>query len=653
MSDTFIPSSPQDFAIRPIMRGMITEAAPTQAPDGSFSMVKNLDVTTRGMRRLGGWALGLYNNDDTPIAVPFLMPDERVEDVTNLTLANGVIQTFTISNRFLYRLTLSIGYERIPWCKTLFDSNCWKVDSISTVNAGTQTVISMNGENFSTYYLKAGDFIKFEGNPTYYEVTSVELLESSISLILKTLVTPEPPLDTKFLIYKPFKSTALSFVDFCTARNKLYLVDGLSDMVFEYNGNVLSPLIITDEMGNQTVVGAETITFYGERLYFGNVREGYVGSTTSHFRHRVRWTDVLDFSKSPASYYQDVSREQGRIFKLLGLGPLLMAYTPTEVYYARPTNLTNLPYSFAKLETGGAAASGPKAIAAFLEGQVFVSNNNVFFISSSLQVAKLADGITYDLQRAQGNANYTYCRVDSKQERLLIGTSQSGFEANKLFIFNIQAKAWSLYNHIPLIAPSLLTIGRQLLWQDIVPEETWTNTHLRTFPWATILSGDAAPTLVAFQAGGYLLIYNPDSNMNEITQENTITRFHTPIRIETPDYDLDAPDTDKTALRLGIKIFERELDRLTRTVPIYLQVTGSVDGGQHWKNLGILRIAPQHDEDALNFRLTGATIRFRIDSVLPEGVPDTALSIYEIVELTMRLRARSVEVFRGNARPTT
>lgn len=53
MPDMFIPSSPQDYPIRPVMRGMITATAPTQAPDGSFALVRNLDVTMRGMRRLG------------------------------------------------------------------------------------------------------------------------------------------------------------------------------------------------------------------------------------------------------------------------------------------------------------------------------------------------------------------------------------------------------------------------------------------------------------------------------------------------------------------------------------------------------------------------------------------------------------------------
>jgi len=649
MSDMFIPSSPQDFPIRPVMKGMVTSAAPTQAPDGSFSLVRNLDVTVRGMRRLGGWELGIYQNASTPLAVPFLVSDERVEDLTVLALTDGVFQNIVVTNRFLYQMELTTGYRRIPWVKRFEDFDCWRIGTISVVN--NKTVITISG-NFTSVYFRAGDYIQIDGDSTLYRTEAVSSTETETTFYLETEIVPSPAVNTLFVVYKSFKTPPLNFVDFCIARNKIYLVDSVSDIVFQYNGQVLSPLIITDDEGNQTVAGAETITFYGERLYFGNIVEGYVGSVTSYYRNRVRWTDVLDFSKSPASYYQDVSRDQGRIFKLVGMGPLLMAYTPTEVYYARPTNLTNLPYSFAKLETAGAAAVGPKAIASYLEGQIFVAPDNVYYVSNDLNISKLADAISYNLQQAQGLATYTYCRMDSKQSRILIGTSSGAFESEKLFIFNIQPKAWSVYEHLPIVAPSLLTLGKQLLWKDLDPSETWVNSMITRLAWATVLAGDASSTLVAFQANGYMLVYNADSNLNKIEQDGSVVYLQTPIRIETPDYDLGASDTDKTALRISLKIFERELDRITRTTPIYLQVSGSTDGGSTWRLLGILRIAPQHNEDALNFRLTGSTLRFRIESIVPEGTSDTDLPIYEITEMSIRIRDRSVEVFRGNTRPT-
>jgi hypothetical protein len=649
MSDSFIPSSPQDFPIRPVMKGMITSVAPTQAPDGSFSLIRNLDVTVRGMRRLGGWALGIYQNSSTPLAIPFLAPNERVEDMTLLTSADGTFQNMIITNRFLYQMGLTSGYKRIPWVKRLEDGDCWRINNVAVING--KTTITLSG-NFISTHLRAGDYIQIDGNPNYYISESVSSTVTSTIITLSTTITPTPAINTKFVVYKPFNTPPLSFVDFCLARNSLYLVDSSSDLVFQYNGQVLLPLIITDDDGNQTVAGAETIAFYGERLYFGNVIEGYTSSVTSYYRNRVRWTDVLDFSKSSASYYQDVSKSQGRIFKLVGMGPLLMAYTPTEVYYARPTNLTNLPYSFAKLETGGAAAVGAKAVAPYLEGQIFVSQDNVYFVSNDLTISKLADAISYNLKQAQGLATYTYCRIDTQQSRILIGTSLGEFVSSSLFIFNIQPKAWSVYDHLPLVAPSLLTLGKQLLWKDVATSDTWTNSMLTQLAWATVLSGDASPTLVAFQADGYMLIYNAASNINTIEQNGAVVYLQTPIRIETPDYDLGASDSDKTALRTGLKIFEQDLDRITRTSPIYLQVAGSIDGGATWRILGILRIAPQHNEDALNFRLTGSTLRFRIESIVPQGSTEASLPIYEITEMSIRIRDRSVEVFRSNVRPS-
>lgn len=649
MSDVFIPSSPKDYPIRPVMRGMITSTSPTQSPDGSFSLVRNLDVTMRGMRRLGGWALGIYQNNSTPLALPFLTIDERVEDLAVLALQDGVFQNLVVTNRFLYQMGLTSGYARIPWMKHLEDTDCWTISN--AVNSGGKTILTITGDYISAHF-RAGDYVQIDVSPTLYAVEAVTSTATSTSFTLAVELPSLPAVNTKILVYKPFRALPLGFMDFCIARNNVYLVDGVSDLVFRYDGKTLNPLIITDDLGNQTVAGAETITYYGERLYFGNVVEGYIGSVTSYYRNRVRWTDVLDFSKSPASYYQDVSKNQGRIFKLVGMGPLLMAYTPTEVYYARPTNLTNLPYAFAKLETGGAAAVGPKAITSYLEGQIFVSQDNVYYVSNDLNISKLADSISYNLNQAQVLATYTYCRIDSKQSRILIGTSVGEFVSNKLFIFNIQPKAWSVYEHLPLVAPSLLTLGKQLLWKDVDVADTWTNSMLSQLAWATVLAGEATPTLVAFQANGYMLVYNADSNLNKVEQNGQVIYLQTPIRIETPDYDLDATDSDKTALRLSIKITEQELDRITRTSPIYLQVAGSVDGGATWRILGILRIAPQHNEDALNFRLTGSTLRFRIESVVPQGTAEESLPIYEITEMSIRIRDRSVEVFRNNARPS-
>lgn len=645
MPDMFIPSSPQDYPIRPVMKGMISLTSPTQSPDGSFRLVRNMDVTVRGMRRVGGWTLGLYTNNATPLAIPFHYSNESPVDFFLLALADGTYKNVVITNKFLYTFDVSLGYERVPWFRSSFT-----IGAVDTVSGNT--AISFN-EDLTDAHFAANDVVYISSLGTYATVQAVSIVGSTTQLILNSLLSPAPTVGDTVIIYKPFYDSTSILIDFCIARNKVYLVDGNSPLVFEYDGSTLLPLIITDDMGNQTVMAPETVAFFGERLYFGNVAEGYQGSVTAYYRNRIRWTDVLDFSKSPGSYYQDVSKKQGRVFKLFGLGPLLLAYTPNDVFYARPTNLTNLPYSFNQLETGGISAVGPKAITSFMGGQVFVSKDNVYYVDTELNVRPLADAISYDLRMSQVAPIYTYCRLDSKQNRLLVGTSEVPLISNKLFVLDITSKGWSVYENIPLVAPSLLMFGKIWHWSDVPPTDTWANSSLSNLLWSTVLVGEAKPALVAFQVDGYLLVYDDSVSVNVVAESGNVVWRSSPVRIETPDYDLGATDTLKTGLRLSLKIYERPIDRASRIVPIFLQLSGSTDGGLTWKQLGILRIDPNKTEDALNFRITGSTLRFRLDSIVPENMVEADVPPYEIVEMSIRLRDRSVEVFRGNVRPSS
>jgi hypothetical protein len=65
-------------------------------------------------------------------------------------------------------------------------------------------------------------------------------------------------------------------------------------------------------------------------------------------------------------------------------------------------------------------------------------------------------------------------------------------------------------------------------------------------------------------------------------------------------------------------------------------VEGSTTEGETWKSLGTLTIPSGKHEGYVNFRLSGAALRFRLTS-------NTVVASYAISELTLRIRARSTE----------
>ena len=118
--------------------------------------------------------------------------------------------------------------------------------------------------------------------------------------------------------------------------------------------------------------------------------------------------------------------------------------------------------------------------------------------------------------------------------------------------------------------------------------------------------------------------------------------------LETQDMDFGLPDTDKSVMSLGLRLMD-DSDS-TRTTTVKFRVEGSTNRGKTWRYLGALRISADDDEDAITFRMTGPTIRFRISTGSVSYGTTAACAPWTILELTSRVRARGAEQQRGTLR---
>lgn len=639
-----IPSSPTNFTFRPMNKGMIPSAPSAMLPDGSFLDVKGFDAHPRGLARFGGWKPSLYDvATDLPLKLNLEFPaEERIEDLVQMWLIDGTSRNFAITNRCMYSIDTYTGYATVYW------KEAYTVASASDDGSTTTIVI---GSDATDDYLSTGDYIVSGSEKLPITNIAYDDGAPSTTFTLDGVFTTTPSGSDTFRILKPFAAADSRYVDYTFARFVLYLVDGASKLVFKYAGEYLEPHIILDDDGvTRTVMGARTITYFGERLYFGDIIEFDATVSQNYFRQRIRWTEVLDLGSSKAANYQDLTRSQGSIVKLYGMGGLIMAYGEDMIFYGRQTNLTGLPYVFTPLETGQVTVVGMKAVCSYFDGQLFVGPDNVYSITPDVAIAPIATAISDTLRDSMEYPAATYMRMDPDRTRVLVGCALGGTAISKLFFFNYRTQAWTRGTSQPILVPSVIGLSHDITYGEVPVDDTYDTSAYSNSSYASLLGGMGTRQLLAFQLNNYLLEYDDEAFQDQsVGAGGVITIAPISVIIETPDYDFQAPDENKTAVRLGLTI--NDLNQATRTEQIRFKVEASTDSGYTWRKLGVLVIRPGKIEDILNFRITGPSLRFRITSGVAADQTDQYTLPYEVAEITLRVRRRSLETVAANTRP--
>lgn len=634
-ADLQLPSSPMSLSFRPMNAGMVTSETSMLSPDGSFRNIEGFDVSTRGLVRLGGWQPSIFDYlTGFPLALEQEFSGERLEDLAQVWLSDGSSVNMVISSSCLYTMDKDKGYKTIYWGQEF---------AIDTVAGEFDTTFTVIGD-FRELYISTSDYVVI--GTEKFRVTSVTATVSELTITADGLFLSEPGPGGTFKVLKPFQAADEYFVDFTFGRNVLYLVDGQSAMVFKYSGGeYLQPHIMKSDAGVRTVMGARTVTFFADRLYFGDIIEYDILADSTFMRQRIRWTEVSDLNICKSSSYQDLVRSQGRIIKLLGLGNLMVAYLSDSIYYGRQTNLTTLPYAFYLMETSGITALGMKAITSFFDGQVFAGQDNVYLISPDISIQPIGTPIAETLAYDTKTVHMTKLLVDTDRTRLIIAIATNTTDLDKLYMYNYRSKAWATSELGYFAAMAAVQFNDELYYFELDADDTYETTYLRNNSFVSLLTGPTNKQLLSFQNNGFLRVYNPEYSYSELATTSGVTqRVELTQSIETQDYDFGDADLDKTALRLGLKI--TSLDGEVQDQRVLFKVEGSTNRGATWKDLGTLRISPGLTEDYVNFRLTGSTLRFRISK--PTNIT-TEYKPFEISELTLRVRGRSIETPSGSS----
>lgn len=650
----FSPNAPQTLALRPLVNGMITEGHSSLAPPTSFKEVKGFDVTLSGLRRTGGFIpistdpITLLFDNGQSVADRQL--SERVEDFTVLVQTDGTPVGLAITNRLLYTYDGSTGFLPVPW-----SAASYTIESpIPPTPPAVDVKIVVNGD-ITGVDIESGDWIQLDTDTTA-TLWKIKAIDYDVTTPGDTTITldggPGTVTATTFKIFKPFKTVQGSYVGWTTAggvssKNGIYLVDGITTYVFKYTDEYMTSMKLVTVSGGATrsMFTAKTITYFKERLWFGNTVEPDGGGTLKPLT-RIRWTDVLNWDVSPLGNYSDQDYRSGPIQRLIGADTILLAFTSDAIYYGRQSNLVGLPYAFYQLQTGNVSIAGPKAATGLLGGCLFVGPDDVYTIfmtEAGPTLERVGLSVANRLIGGAKELDMTTVKVDPLESRVVVATSEGGQYLDRLWFWNYKTKGWSFLgadlntDGFTLQAISGANYVDQLLIDEL--DGSW---DFDTNPYAglafdALLRTSLGVDVFAFDENGYLYKFDPS------VSNHSIHGLTVPVKtsLVTQDLDFDRPDDTKTFTELGLRMDDQMPDR---SAAVSLLVEGSTDRGRSWRTLGTARFAVGDDEDKINFRLTGSAVRFRITS-------SDVVEPWTLLEMTLRARARTDrEPQRGTAR---
>jgi len=629
MSDMFGSQAPVTFPVRPLTKGMNSNISSLALPDGSFVRVLGYDISENGPRRIDPFVNMIRN------PVPFWdAANEHVDAIESFMGTSNYQYTVAITNKGMYR----VEHANIDPSDT-YDPVYWVRDyTVNSYVSGTG-ILGITGNNFTTDKVRVGDYVVLAADtavpPTRHLISNV----GTTTITIPTGLTIAGSASFNILrMFKPEDNFVVDFTSFARSdKAAMVLVDGSAYGIFYYDGGFLSEFTLHDQLDAATYTSARTVTHFGGRFYFG-----CVGKDIYVYTNRLIWTDVLDLQEVNAISYQDLTGTPGQALKLVSLGSLIFCYFNDGVYFGRQTNLVGLPYAFTKLDTGGISAVGMRAVTPFLDGQIFVGLDDIYYVTPQGGLEPIGSPVMRDtvaLASRNGTIMRTQVRVDNPRNRLVFGfVTQTGNFFQIGALFNYRVKAWSLFDMPYVSAFNIVNFVDDTEYGDLP--------NTAAFTYAAFTVG-IDPTYAMYGTNliarqftladyqGYLYFLATGGTSHDLSTGLL------PVNcvIETGDFDFNAPDVDKTALQFRIKL--NTIREFGRTTDVDFLLETSNDRGDSWKRIGILSVPPSKSEGSLNFRITGSTLRFRLTS-------QSIVEPYEINEYTLRINARGYEPSRSS-----
>jgi len=592
--------SAQSIAVRPLDKGMILDKASQTLEDGAFVRLQDFLASTEGPTRRPGY-VRFAGEETTPY---------NATDFVTAWKPDGSQQSILITTKSLFKINPATGFTEVLWG----DSG---TGASILPDAATTFIFEDTAVDFTAIDIMVGDIIRITGTGEEAEIT--EILGAT-QLVVQGNLTLGTGLD--YTYQRGFGPGLSAVVDWIIHEGYLLLVDGKrSIMAYDLATETIDYWI--DDPGKYpagaTKLVAGCIASFQDRVWVGYIEDDVDGIQ----RQRIRWSALADSRNfSITTNYLDLPYVNGALRRLIPQNVSLVAYFDDGVYRGTQTNYPLLPVRFDPVETGGVGLVGMKAVNAYLGGHFFIGQDDIYFLSLE-GASRIGTPIAKDSLRKCEHPDRCYVAIDPWNYSIVFGVPGNEVYMENLWRYNYKAQAWS-YDKIQTYMIANPVVNASLDWDDL-SGTTWDDLHLAFPTWDSINLDDPRKFLY-IEYGGRIW---------KATVDGATDFGATPIVAEliSKDHDLNAPDAIKTVVRLAVKIESEE----TLAGNLDFTVAVSTNRGRVWKTVGTLHIRAGYDEGYVNFRATGSTFRFRLQT-------SSAVTSYSITEYTMRVRVSGEEL---------
>lgn len=658
MSDIYGVQDPQSVALRPLNKGMMTNV-PTQAvPPGAGTLVENFIVTKSGLRIIDGWR-PFSIDQTTGYGRLSLATDEYLVDIIPIFTGQSQKGILALTNKYLYQSTTLKDWDLVYW----------QPEYTTTVIAkptATTAELTVSGRDFTADRVRTAMKVVVNGNKndklSIDVVTSTKITISGTAAQISAIgASPQT-----FRVLRDFTSVSPRIPQWTRAPGKIYIVDGSSNGVFQYDGTYMSELFVHKESPNQTVrtfEGAATIAYIAGRLVVGSTYE-------TNGAQRLRWSTVTDISEFQDAEYVDFVSLNGQIIKITNFEEYPIVALDDGVYFGQSYALDALfeaPWMFRQVETGGASFVGPQAFVRIPQALIFAGKTDFYAISPLKRTEKgdfVAEPMKCPIVRntlgriPAANMSYVVASINTARNTIYWGLpTNNPRQFSEFAFFNIDTSAWSVgYSGVgPLTCMSDLSVSSSVSWQDWIDGNVaWED--LMGTAWGELFSGFSLTSFVAGAINGVVYIQElgfgvDQSPTGELSPQATtlfpgfttypasgqLTSSPHRAAFETGDIDMDQPDDNKVAFKCSVRVGGFEA---ARGADINVTIKGSVDKARTWKTLGRFTLNQLEDEDEQHFRLFGTNMRFRIEI-------ESSETTFEVEEIVLRIRGSGQQVVRA------
>lgn len=597
MSD-FVPRAPESVALRPLTKGMVSNAIGTEVPAGAGTVVCGFYVEPQGLTRRPAWT-PLLSSKMNYGRLPTLETGEEIQDIISFVSSTGVFSYVAITSLRLFVMKASDA----TWSEVPFGAASYAITSEDA------THLNSSGADFVADGVRIGDVVLLGGVLT--AIANVSATQLTFAAV------PSHPGETDFTIYHRFD--AATFIDFDYAPGKLLFTDNSIGGVVWFDGTLLTIVALHAnalDPDPDYLLGAKTVMYFAGRVWLGCTIED--GSDGSRF---IRWSSLTDLTEFAASDYILFNRETTEVLKLSSIEDVPVVYLENAIYSGYPSSLSGLPYGFIRVECGTASLSSPRALVSANNGQFFIGYDNIYFLSSgrqgtsqTLSVTPVGTPILNESIRLVTNPEKSVAFFNKKKSTIMFAMSMSSARrVSRTFLFNLQTQAWS-YTDSPsdfFVSYAVLPTATAPTWDDFTTE-TWDD--LASTRWSEYATNIAQAVVCAIDALG--TIYQSSDTPIDDTLIYGATPTPTNVAIATEfdsgDLDFDMPDTDKVYTRVAIHL--EDVKNTTRTINAEYAVALSGDKGRTWSEKGVIVVEPEADSDEAHFRFRDDSARVRLVS---------------------------------------